>query len=399
MIKPKHIVITLLIIIQFSGYGQETLSNVAKLSLPFKAEISDKVSANTRLKLNKTSWVKYGFNTIQEFYNSSEYKVFGQIDFENNKLFLIERSYSEENSHWLVILDNKQNLVDWLEVAYDNSEGCCNTESIIYKDSITVKKYNIYNQPETTNKTFLITNEGFQPKVKYLVTAEKGLTVRVKPSLDSDKMGKLPLGYQLNIIKDTKKYFSVKEGGREVDGSWIKISIRNSPISITDKANIGYVFSGYLEKKDTVVKELLKELSKFPILKEYTLITKFTPFFIYGDFFNDGIQDIAIKAKSKEGKTHIIFINREAETDTYKILGVNDALKTADYSWAGVFLKVNKGEILWSNYEDDWIEFKNVPENKKVRLNYDAIFLHAEESCGGGFVFWKEGKFNWLLQE
>ena len=234
MKKNKIMLFTLLVLIQFIGYSQKPFSKVKNLSLPFNAKISDVIPSNKNgFQLDKSSWVKYGFDVLQEYYEheSSDYKIFGQFVSKENKLLLIERKYSEENNHWLCILDKNNQIIDWLEIAYDNSEGFA-----------------------------------------------------------------------------------------------------------------------------------------------------------------------AIKATTKEGKTHIIFINK-GKTDTFKILGINDALKNTDYSWAGIFKKVNNGEVLWSNYEDDFIEFEDVPENKKVRLNYDALFVHAEESCGGGFIFWEDGQFNWLQQE
>ena len=39
------------------------------------------------------------------------------------------------------------------------------------------------------------------------------------------------------------------------------------------------------------------------------------------------------------------------------------------------------------------------PKNEIVQLNYDAIYVHNAEACGGGFIFWKNNKWNWLQQE
>ncbi|MDG1913131.1 MAG: hypothetical protein P8I55_00905 [Crocinitomix sp.] len=57
------------------------------------------------------------------------------------------------------------------------------------------------------------------------------------------------------------------------------------------------------------------------------------------------------------------------------------------------------GDTLWSNYTDDWRRIEEVPENELVQLQYNAIFAHAAEACGGGFIFWKDDKWNWLQQE
>jgi hypothetical protein len=57
------------------------------------------------------------------------------------------------------------------------------------------------------------------------------------------------------------------------------------------------------------------------------------------------------------------------------------------------------GDTLWSNYEDDFRSFSEVPEDEKVVLTHDSFYAHASESCGGGFIFWKDGMWNWLQQE
>lgn len=40
-----------------------------------------------------------------------------------------------------------------------------------------------------------------------------------------------------------------------------------------------------------------------------------------------------------------------------------------------------------------------VKEEDKIRLNNDRIFIHALEGCGGGVIYLKEGKYEWIQQE
>jgi nicotinamide mononucleotide (NMN) deamidase PncC len=37
-----------------------------------------------------------------------------------------------------------------------------------------------------------------------------------------------------------------------------------------------------------------------------------------------------------------------------------------------------------SNYEEGFRTYKEVPENEKIKLTYDAIYIHEAESCSGG---------------
>lgn len=120
---------------------------------------------------------------------------------------------------------------------------------------------------------------------------------------------------------------------------------------------------------------------------------------IAGDFFGDKVNDYAFFIIDTSNKVKLAFIDK-GESEKIRILGLkDDPFDIDDYRWAEIFKKVEKGDVLWSNYTDDFRKLSEVPENEKVILNYDALYLHAAESCGGGFVFWKDGKFNWLQQE
>jgi hypothetical protein len=136
-------------------------------------------------------------------------------------------------------------------------------------------------------------------------------------------------------------------------------------------------------------------LWQFEGLKEFSLTTRFETNFVKGDFYGDGIEDIA--ALVEKGDQVGLCILNQNDSASYYLFGDDDHID--DYRWAGVFEKVSAGDTLWSNYEEDFRAFKEVSDSEKVVLNYDALFLHAQESCGGGFIFWKDNKFNWLQQE
>ncbi|MHC8950384.1 hypothetical protein [Sphingobacterium hungaricum] len=138
-------------------------------------------------------------------------------------------------------------------------------------------------------------------------------------------------------------------------------------------------------------------IHEFPELQDYQVYSEHKPYYLEGDFFGDGIQDLAILIQRQDSvKLSVIDFSKNGKT--VHILG-EDGEFESDYSWIGDFEKVKAGEVLWSNYEDDFRSLEDVPEEEKVYLTYNAIFVHAPESCGGGFIFWKDGKFNWLQQE
>ncbi len=231
-----------------------------------------------------------------------------------------------------------------------------------------------------------------------LVTAENGLILREKPGKNSVKIGKIPFGGEVTLMEKTAVTDSISDNGSLISGSWVKVHFENFPYFISNEKS-GYVFNGFLKEKNIVLKELEGKLKKLNEFSQFSIKEDAIPFYIKGDFFGDGVEDIAVLVKDSKNMVKIGIINYGKSTRVYFLGEKNDPFEIDDYNWVGIFEKVPEGEVLWSNYTDDFREFKEVPEKEKVRLNYDAIFVHQLEACGGGFIFWKNGKFNWLQQE
>jgi len=71
-----------------------------------------------------------------------------------------------------------------------------------------------------------------------------------------------------------------------------------------------------------------------------------------------------------------------------------------DLSWIGVFEKAPKGSVYWNTIDDGEITADIVLDEKnKIKLANDGIFIHQAESCGGGVIYLKNGKFQWIQQE
>lgn len=72
-----------------------------------------------------------------------------------------------------------------------------------------------------------------------------------------------------------------------------------------------------------------------------------------------------------------------------------------EIDWAGIFEKAPKGEIVWNNVNDqgEILGDHEIKEEDKIKLPNDGIFIHAEESCGGGIIYLKDGKYEWIQQE
>ena len=235
----------------------------------------------------------------------------------------------------------------------------------------------------------------------YFISAPNGLLIRESPNSSATVTGKFDFGTRIKIVKKTDTSYSVVEDdGTKINGNWAWVEA-SSLSSESPQIMKGYVFDGFLKKEKDFVDFLANQMKNTKELENYELDIQNDVFSLQGDFFNDGVLDIALLLKDSQQNKHIAFIDYK-NNNTSKIVFLdakNTSFDIKNYNWVGYFFKVKKQETLWSNYEEDFRAFEEVPAKERVKLEYDAIYVHAFESCGGGFIFWKDGKFKWLQQE
>jgi len=129
---------------------------------------------------------------------------------------------------------------------------------------------------------------------------------------------------------------------------------------------------------------------------------KHKPNFILCDLDGDNLSDtvkIVLNKKNEKYGLKIIFGNKKVE---YLGLG-KEVLGQGfdDINWVGIFEKAPKGEVYFNNVNDegDIIGEEEVKESDKTKLPNDGIFIHEDESCGGGVIYLNNGKFEWIQQE
>jgi hypothetical protein len=118
-----------------------------------------------------------------------------------------------------------------------------------------------------------------------------------------------------------------------------------------------------------------------------------------GDNLSDTVTIVQNTSNEKYG-LKIIFGNKKVE---YLGMG-KDILGQGfdDIDWVGIFEKAPKGKIYWNNVNDDGeiiTEEEDIKEVDKIKLTNDGIYIHQAESCGGGVIYLKNGKFEWIQQE
>lgn len=121
------------------------------------------------------------------------------------------------------------------------------------------------------------------------------------------------------------------------------------------------------------------------------------------DLDGDNIAEtIQIVRNVKNGKSGLRIIYKKSKKTDFLGLG-KDVLNQGfdELDWVGIFEVAPKNEIYYSNVNDEGeiIMEDEVKEDDKIKLKNDGIFIHADESCGGGVIYFENGKYHWIQQE
>lgn len=118
-----------------------------------------------------------------------------------------------------------------------------------------------------------------------------------------------------------------------------------------------------------------------------------------GDKLDETVEIVRSTINGKSG-LRITYGNGK-KTD---YLGMGNAVLNQGFDeidWVGRFEKASKDEIYWNNVSDDGeiLTDEEIKEEDKIKLLNDGIFIHAIESCGGGIIYLKGDKYEWIQQE
>ncbi|MDH1604061.1 hypothetical protein [Empedobacter sp. GD03739] len=147
----------------------------------------------------------------------------------------------------------------------------------------------------------------------------------------------------------------------------------------------------------TKINQNLNKTDTIQISKEHKVNT------IKCDLDGDNLDEIIqIVRNTKNGKSGLRIIFGNKKKIDHLGLG-KDVLNQGfdEIDWAGIFEIAPKNEIYYNNVSDEGeiITEDEVKDEDKIKLKNDGIFIHAEESCGGGVIYLENGKYNWIQQE
>ncbi|MFV0143929.1 SH3 domain-containing protein [Empedobacter falsenii] len=237
----------------------------------------------------------------------------------------------------------------------------------------------------------------------YQVIAQEGLTIRTAPN--GKRVGKIPYGYPVKILEKGEA-FSIKDSGKAKSGNWVKIDISSSKLILDEGVNEAvlqndlYTFSGYLITQQNFINQFETEIATHPAFNEFYLATAYKCFAIKGDFFGDGVVDYLYRMIDTKGYTRLYIVNNlKKGSQIYGLGGDKDPFKIKNYDF-GTLTMIPKGTPLYSNYKDGiYRNLNGVSKNEIVTLEYDAIYVHQENAKEGGYIYRKDGKWNWLNQK
>lgn len=121
------------------------------------------ISSDNKKLADKDLFKLNVFTRLKDGQDQFSYYILKELNFGDSfKSFLIYEDYESESAIWLANYDEDYNLIDALEVYYDNAEGAWTTTAKIYRKQhlIELTQYDAYGTPDTTIKKVTVSPSG-----------------------------------------------------------------------------------------------------------------------------------------------------------------------------------------------------------------------------------------------
>lgn len=273
------------------------------------------------------------------------------------------------------------------------------------------------NQPD--NNKYISNNniiKGRSNNPQFCAVTLNNLRLREEPNQTGKVLATLEKNTELlDLVEWTAKEEKIAIGNKTYSSSWRKVKVKKT-------GQEGWVFGAglycYYPDNTTTdcdttndtgsAKEILESVLKANNLSNrYKLLCNCKPYLIEGDFNGDQKQDVAmlIRTNAKyDNKEGLIICSKENPKQKPFVIGAGINFLGGDsYGGIGLFEVISKGTTIKSNWNmktDDWYkEGETIAPEDIVKLNTDAIHIHVAEACGGGYIYWKNGKYEWLQDE
>jgi hypothetical protein len=118
---------------------------------------------------------------------------------------------------------------------------------------------------------------------------------------------------------------------------------------------------------------------------------------INGDFNGDQIDDFASIVKNLDNGFKGVLIVHDNDNKEYFLFGAGNEINgMTNLDWIDIFNKIPKGEIIAPTLVDSETgDIIGPDESKEFRLIGDGIYMHVDEACGGGILYWTGKNYEW----
>jgi hypothetical protein len=118
---------------------------------------------------------------------------------------------------------------------------------------------------------------------------------------------------------------------------------------------------------------------------------------IHGDFNADGKDDFASLVTNQENGFQGVLIIHKGDKHEYLVFGAGQEIYgMTNLDWIDTFKTIPKGEIIAPTLVDSITgDIIGDDETKKFKLIGAGIYMHVDESEGGGILYWTGDKYNW----
>lgn len=324
--------------------------------------------------------------TIEECYcgcSITNIYIIQTLDNQYIKLPAISFSSIEGGDPFYEYKFGKLNTIYAIEKLYDISIENLNPIQINRLEKLT------WNGSKIINKTEL-------NATKYIVTALNGLTIRDTPSLKGKKIGGLSFMTETTIQETTKYALEIKDNGKTIKGDWVKIEN-----DLSGDWSVGYVFNGFLKKKNNFIKNNKAILvpSCYNDSYEKPLIHKLNTNWLQlykedGDYYLNTPQFNKKRAYNECTGDSLTCLNSKKET----LLFINNLSLKDSFSEIN-FTKIPT-DVIWSGSE---FEFElntktyilNASGNfKNIEVEGDKTYILSIQSEGKSQVIFQQTEFD-----
>jgi hypothetical protein len=153
------------------------------------------------------------------------------------------------------------------------------------------------------------------------------------------------------------------------------------------------------ERTELTIDETLPDFVKIANIPDSLVID--VNHIIYGDFNADGKDDFASLVTNQKNRFQGVLIVHKGHKNEYSVFGAGqeiDGMK--DLSWIDIFNTIPKGETIAPTLMDSITgDILGFDETKNFKLIGTGIYMHVDESEGGGILFWNGNAYNWYHLE